>query len=85
MIQETFGYRFTFQHTGLSGGSMKEQLYSLNEKTDKSIKNKIKDLVISSGTKYAVFPTLITTFGLVENTYSGTIQSLIILDDLFAP
>ena len=59
--------------------------YTINEKTDRSIKNKINDLVISTGTKFAVFPTLITTFGLVENTYSGNIQSLIILDDLFAP
>ena len=30
LIQETFGCRFTFQHTGLSGGSMKEQLYSFD-------------------------------------------------------
>ena len=28
LIRETFGYRFTFQHAGLSAGSMKEQLFA---------------------------------------------------------
>ena len=28
LIRETFGYKFTFQHTGLAKGSIKEQLFS---------------------------------------------------------
>ena len=28
LIRETFGYRFTFQHAGLSEGGMKEQLFA---------------------------------------------------------
>lgn len=28
LIREVFGYRFTFQHAGLSKGSMKEQIYA---------------------------------------------------------
>ena len=28
LIRETFGYKFTFQHTGLAKGKTKEQLFS---------------------------------------------------------
>ena len=28
LIRETFGYRFAFQHAGLSEGGMKEQIYA---------------------------------------------------------
>ena len=28
LVRETFHYRFTFQHAGLSDGTMKEQLYA---------------------------------------------------------
>lgn len=38
-----------------------------------------------TGTRYAVYPTLITTYGLVENSYAANIQSVVVLDDLFAP
>ncbi len=58
--------------------------YLISEKTDRSIRNKIHDLVLRTGTKYAIFPTLITTYGLVDNTYSGNIVSVVTLDDLFA-
>lgn len=37
-----------------------------------------------TGTRYAVYPTLITTYGLVENSYAANIQSVVLLDDLFA-
>lgn len=58
--------------------------YTITEKVDRSIRNKIHDLVLLTGTKYAIHPTLITTYGLVENTYADYIQSVITLDDLFA-
>jgi hypothetical protein len=58
--------------------------YMLTEKVDRSIRNKISDFILSTGTKYAVHPTLITTYGLVENAYSDNIQSVITLEDLFA-
>ncbi|MBR4163923.1 MAG: hypothetical protein IKR11_10400, partial [Solobacterium sp.] len=35
LIRETFGYRFTFQHAGLSEGNMEEQLFAF----DASLKN----------------------------------------------
>jgi hypothetical protein len=58
--------------------------YIITEKVDKSIRNKTSDFILSTGTKYAVHPTLITTYGLVENSYSDNIQSVITLEDLFA-
>lgn len=57
--------------------------YTITRKTDENIQNRINDLIISTGTKYAVYPTLITTYGLVENSYSGNIQSVVTMDDLF--
>lgn len=59
--------------------------YTVTEKVERSIRNKMHDLVQMTGTKYAVYPTLITTYGLVENSYAANIQSVVVLDDLFAP
>ena len=57
--------------------------YTITEKVDKSIRNKINDLRVLTNTKYAIYPTLITTYGLVSNSYSDSIQSVITLNDLF--
>lgn len=57
--------------------------YTLDSNEDKKIRNRISDLVKVTGTKYAIFPTLITTYGLVDNQYAGNIQSTIVMDDLF--
>lgn len=57
--------------------------YTITEKVDRNIRNKISDLVTVSGTKYAIYPTLITTYGLVENSYSQEVQSVVTMDDLF--
>ncbi len=57
--------------------------YALDISEDTKIRNRISDLVRGTGTKYAIFPTLITTYGLVDNQYAGNIQSIIVLDDLF--
>ncbi len=58
--------------------------YTITEKVDRSIRNKISDLRVVSGTKYAIYPTLITTYGVVENSYSQELQSVVMMDDLFA-
>ena len=57
--------------------------YTITQKVDKNIKNKINDLIVSTGTKYAIYPTLVTTYGMVDNSYSGNIQSVVTMDDLF--
>lgn len=59
--------------------------YTVTEKVERSIRNKMHDLIQMTGTKYAVYPTLVTTYGLVENSYAANIQSVVVLDDLFAP
>ena len=57
--------------------------YTITEKTDRDIKNKVHDLILATQTKYAIHPTLITCYGLVPNSYSSNIQSVITMDDLF--
>ena len=57
--------------------------YTLKQEDDEKIRNRISDLATVTETKHAIFPTLITTYGLVENGYSSNIQSVITLDDLF--
>lgn len=57
--------------------------YTITHKTNQDIQNKINDLQMVTKTRYAIYPTLITTYGLVENSYSGNIQSVIYMDDLF--
>lgn len=46
LIRETFGYRFTFQHAGLSEGNMKEQLFAFTASLKDAgflVKNKPKN------------------------------------------
>ena len=57
--------------------------YIITEKTDKSIKDKINDLINVTKTKYSIHPTMVTTYGIVDNSYSNNIQAVITLDDLF--
>ena len=67
LIRETYGYRFTFQHTGLSEGTMKDQLFAFTSslkdagcKTTDSPKNwleafeLLKDVVRQSDEKKKV-------------------------------
>ncbi len=57
--------------------------YAVTEKTTQSINRKISDFCKLTSTKYAIFPTLLTTYGIVDNSYSGYFQSVITLNDLF--
>lgn len=58
--------------------------YTITKKVDMDIHNKIQDLVTATGTRYAIHPTLVTTYGLVDNLYSGDIQAVVTLEDLFS-
>lgn len=62
-----------------------ESEFSITEEVSTSIRNKIHSLVASTNTKYAIYPTVITTYGLVDNAYAGDIQSVVTLNDLFVP
>lgn len=57
--------------------------YTITEKVYRSINQKIHDFTLVTGTKYAIFPTMVTTYGLVQNSYSDSIQSLVTMEDLF--
>ena len=57
--------------------------YTITDKDENDINKKINDLVRQTGTGYAIFPTLVTTKGLVPNSHAGVIQSVVTLDDLF--
>ena len=57
--------------------------FTITRTVDQDIRKKINDLQTATGTRYAIYPTLITTYGIVENSYSGNIQSIITMDDLF--
>ena len=57
--------------------------YTITEKVHRSINQKIHDFTLVTGTKYAIFPTMVTTYGLVQNSYSDSIQSVVTMEDLF--
>lgn len=44
---------------------------------------KISDFRLKTGTKYAIHPTLITTYEPAENAYTGELQAIITADELF--
>ena len=49
----------------------------------RDLNRKISDFKKKTGTKYAIHPTLITTYGVEANGYAGDIQAAITADDLF--
>ena len=65
-----------------------EMKYSISEymftgKDDESLRNKIMALKTACKTRSSVHPVLVTTYGLKEGMYSGRIQAVIKMDDLF--
>ena len=57
--------------------------YSLSKEESMKLRIRMGDFVEETGSKQAIFPTLITTFGLKPNLHSGIVQSEVVLDDLF--
>ena len=67
-----------------------EMKFSINEfildkEYDQKLRNKLETFRRMTGTKKSLQITMITTFGVKNNTYSNMIQSQVILDDLFQP
>ena len=60
-----------------------ESEYILSSAEDSRIRRRVNDLRVGTGTKCAIFPTLITPYGLVQNSYAGNIQSIITMNHLF--
>jgi AAA+ ATPase superfamily predicted ATPase len=57
--------------------------YLIDKKTDANLRNKIGCFKTETKTKKSVFLTMISTFGLQENAYSGNIQNDLKMDVLF--
>ncbi len=57
--------------------------YTLSEEDDANIRSKVVTFIDATKTRYAIYPTVITTYGLVDNAYAGNIQSVVTMDDLF--
>lgn len=59
--------------------------YMIDKTEDMKLRMRQSDFVTETGTKYTIFPTMISTYGIYPNAYSGNIQAEITLDDLFLP
>ena len=57
--------------------------FTIEKMYDKDLRNKIDVFLRESKTRKAVHLTMITTFGVRKNVYSGLVQSEITMDDLF--
>ena len=57
--------------------------YHVNAEFDRDMKRKISDYLIDSRTKHAIHATLITNYGVIENEYTGELQSIITGEELF--
>ena len=58
--------------------------FSIQKDYAESLRNKIVAFREATGTRKTLVPTMITTFGVVQNKYSNLIQQEVTLDDLFA-
>ena len=57
--------------------------YRIDKAYDKVLRNKIEVFASETKTRKTMHLTLVTTYGLVPNEYSGRVQNVITMDDLF--
>ena len=74
LIREFFQNQFVFYHTGVSPLEIKEKQLT---------KRQLKEIRELTKNRRNIHLTLITTFGLHNNEYSGRFQKTINMDDLF--
>ena len=58
--------------------------YTITKAVNEDMNKKVSDLIKVTKTKYAIHPTLVTCYGLVNNRYSDPVQAVITMDDLFS-
>lgn len=58
--------------------------FSIDKEYSLNLRNKIAAFKSVTKTRKAIVPTMITTFGVKHNAYSGNVQQEVVLDDLFA-
>ncbi|MEE6208282.1 MAG: ATP-binding protein, partial [Alphaproteobacteria bacterium] len=57
--------------------------YVIDADDEANFRNKIETFRRATATKHSLYFTMITTYGIKSNAYSGIVQKSIILDDLF--
>lgn len=57
--------------------------YIITKEEDEKMRNRLAKFKMQTGTRCALWPTFITTFGLADNMYAKTIPAQAVLDDLF--
>lgn len=57
---------------------------AIDKDDDRKLRDRMTAFLENTGTKSALLMTLVTTYGLKDNEYSGIFQSVIISDDLFS-
>lgn len=57
--------------------------FAIDAAFDRDMRRKVSDFQKKTRTRSAIHPTLITTYGLIENAYSLTVQAVIVSEDLF--
>lgn len=58
--------------------------FTIDKKYDENLRNKLGIFRQATQTKKALFLTMISTYGLVQNKYSGLVRNELTMDDLFA-
>lgn len=59
--------------------------FAVTKSYDQKLRDKAEDFRRVTGTRDAIHLVLVTTYGLKENTYAGRFQSVVTVEDLFAP
>ena len=57
--------------------------FVISKEYAQNLRNKISAFKSATGTRKALVPTMITTYGVKQNIYSGLVQQQVTLDDLF--
>ena len=58
--------------------------FTVTKGVEESLRHKASDFRALTRTRSALHVTVVTTYGLKENRYSGSVQSVVTADDLFA-
>jgi len=59
--------------------------FAVTKAVDESVRRKLADFSLATGTTYALHSTLVTTYGLADGRHAGVFQFVVNADDLFAP
>ena len=57
--------------------------YVIDKDYDEKLRNKVAAFIRETGTNKSVLVSMVTTYGVKENTYSDAVQSQVVLEDLF--